>query len=316
MTGAPLPAQADAVVMHEQTERRTDEVLIQAELVSPGQNVLRRGRICRAGDSVLAAGAELTPPRLGLLASAGKDRVRVIPRPRVAIVPTGDELVEFEQVPGPGQIRNSNAIMLHALAALAGAFAQVFPITPDEPAALERSLLAGLEFDVLLINGGVSAGQRDLVPAALEHLGVRPVFHKVRVKPGKPLWFGIGGPRGDRPGTRVFGLPGNPVSSLVGFLLFVRPCLQIAAGRGAGPPEEIEARLAAAFTHRGDRPTYHPAKLLRGDRKATESPVVETLEWAGSADLLGLAAAEGFAIFPPGDRVFRAGEIVRFLPLR
>jgi molybdopterin molybdotransferase len=302
--------------MHEQTQRQRDEVFVQAEAIVPGQNVLPRGRICRAGAPILARGTDLTPPRLGLLASVGTARVKVIPRPRVAIVPTGDELVEFDQVPGPGQIRNSNAIMLEALALQEGASSHAFPIARDEPADLERALLVGLEFDVLLINGGVSAGQRDLVPATLDRLGVHRVFHKVRVKPGKPLWFGVGTPRGDRPGTFVFGLPGNPVSSLVGFLLFVRPCLHILSGRQVHPLHEVEARLAGTFSHRGDRPTYHPARLLRADAITTKPAVVETCEWAGSADLLGLAAAEGFAVFPPGDRVFQAGEIVRFLPLR
>ena len=140
----------------------------------------------------------------------------------MAIVPTGDELVEPDQVPGPGQIRNSNAVMLEALVAEHGP-AWVSPIAPDEPRELSRMLQTGLDFDVLVVTGGVSVGERDLVPAALLELGVEQVFHKVRLKPGKPLWFGIGPRRDGRPGTLVFGLPGNPVSGLVGFLLFIRP---------------------------------------------------------------------------------------------
>jgi molybdopterin molybdotransferase len=317
MTGAPVPSGTDAVLMHEHAERLDGEVHVGTASVQAGQNLLPQGRVCRAGDPVLFAGACLTPPRLGLLASVGKSHARIIPRPRVAVVPTGDELVEIGQTPGPGQIRNSNAIMLEALAISAGASAQVFPIVRDEPAALESCVRAGLEFDVLVINGGVSAGQRDLVPAALERLGARPVFHKVRVKPGKPLWFGVGPSRGDLPGARVFGLPGNPVSSLVGFVLFVQPCLQILAGGEGQPTETLEARLAGTFTHRGDRPTYHPARLLKREGTTDSAwPVVEPLNWVGSADLLGVADAEGFAVFPAGDRVFQAGEIVRFLPLR
>jgi molybdopterin molybdotransferase len=318
MTGAPVPPGTDGVVMHEQTQPQNGGVLVATASVQTGQNLLRRGRICRTGDLILAKGARLTPPRLGLLASVGKSRVRLVPRPRVAIVPTGDELVEIDQTPGPGQIRNSNAIMLEALARQEGAAPLVFPIARDEPAALERSLVEGLELDVLMINGGVSAGQRDLVPAALERLGARRVFHKVRVKPGKPLWFGVGPARGDRPPALVFGLPGNPVSSLVGFLLFVQPCLQVLAGNEWRPTQLVEASLAGRFTHRGDRPTYHPARLVKaeGTAHSVGAAVVETLDWAGSADLLGLAGAEGFAVFPAGDRVFEAGEIVRFLPLR
>jgi molybdopterin molybdotransferase len=234
----------------------------------------------------------------------------------VAIVPTGDELVEPDQVPGPGQIRNSNAIMLEAMALEAGASVEVSPIAPDEAEALGRSLQHGLGYDVLVITGGVSAGQRDLVPAVLAELGVKEVFHKIRLKPGKPLWFGVGPEREGRPGTLVFGLPGNPVSGLVGFLLFVGPALSVLSGGSSPASELIPARLASEFVHRGDRPTYHPARRLLPSSDADESIEIETLDWAGSADLLGVARADGLAVFPSGDRIYRIGEIVRFLPFR
>src|SRR5262249_3010879 len=142
---------------------------------------------------------------------------------------------------------------------------------------------------------GVSAGNRDLVPATLERLGVARVFHKIRLKPGKPLWFGVGPARGDAPGTLVFGLPGNPVSGVVGFLLFVHPALQALAGRST---ERILERLplAQAFTHSGDRPTYHPSRRVVREAGAA----VEPLDWAGSADLRTVAQADGFAVFPAG----------------
>ena len=203
----------------------------------------------RAGEVVLTAGTILKPAHLGVLASVGRTPVRVV-RPQVAIVPTGDELVEPDQIPGPGQIRNSNAMMLRALAMEEGAEAESLPTAPDEADELRRILQNGLDSDVLMITGGVSAGQRDLVPAVLEELGVRCVFHKVRLKPGKPIWFGVGGPRAGRPGPLVFGLPGNPVSGLVGFLLFVRPAFAALAGTGIargntgrGP---LEAGLSAS----------------------------------------------------------------------
>ena len=172
---------------------------------------------------------------------------------------------------------------------------------------------------MLIVTGGVSAGQRDLVPAALAELGVRRVFHKVRLKPGKPLWFGIGPTRADRPGTLVFGLPGNPVSSLVVFLLFVRPALAILAGRPGQVPGTVTARLACGFSHRGDRPTYHPARLTAGSCIGPSGPpavAIETLNWHGSADLRTAAAADGFAVFPAGDRDYSPGEIVGFLSAR
>ncbi len=175
----------------------------------------------------------------------------------------------------------------------------------------------GLSFDVLLLTGGVSAGQRDLVPAALEQCGVRSVFHKVRMKPGKPVWFGVGPPRGALPGTLVFGLPGNPASTLVGFLVFVAPALRGLAGLPRRAAAGLSVRLAFEFFLRGDRATYWPARWLQPDGGESGGVgLVETLDWAGSADLLGMARADGFVVLSAGDRVFQAGEIVPFLPLR
>jgi molybdopterin molybdotransferase len=315
MTGAPVPPGCDAVVMHERTRSGDGVVWVEEAAVRAGQNILPRGREMHAGEVVLTRGTILKPAHLGVLASIGRTAVRVV-RPRVAIVPTGDELVEPDRTPGPGQIRNSNAIMLHGMVLEETARAEVLPIAPDEPAALRQILERGLESDVLVITGGVSAGQRDLVPAALEHLGVRRIFHKVRLKPGKPLWFGVGPPRPmtDQPAPLVFGLPGNPVSGLIGFLLFLKPALAVLAGRPPAPGLS-DARLVRSFRHRGDRPTYHPARLVPGDDPCAPLPI-ETLEWAGSADLRAVAAADGFAVFPAGDRDYDPGEIVGFLPTR
>jgi len=318
MTGAPLPAEADAVVMREYTRCVHEDVVVDAPDVRAGQNILRQGRICRQGELLLQSGNRLSPTSLGLLAAVGRTRVRVIPRPTLAILPTGDELVEPTRVPGPGQIRNSNAVMLEALAIGRDALPLVHSIAPDEPGELHRVVQECLDFDVLLVTGGVSAGQRDLVPAALERCGVRRVFHKVRMKPGKPLWFGIGPQRGEQPGTLVFGLPGNPASTLVGFLVFVEPALHILAGQPGPVPVELCARLDFEFLHRGDRATYRPARWVEPPAGTGSSGpgVIEILDWAGSADLLGMARADGFVVLGAGDRVFQAGEIVRFLPLR
>jgi molybdopterin molybdotransferase len=313
MTGAPLPSGADAVVMFEATEVDGDRVTVRGAPPQPGQNVLHRGREMRAGEVVLASGTVLNAPAIGLLASVGRTRPVVVPRLRVAIVPTGDELVEPDQVPGPGQIRNSNAALLRALAVESGADVTVHPISRDEPGPL-RAILAGAlaASDVLLVTGGVSVGTRDLVPPTLAELGVRTVFHKVRLKPGKPLLFGVGPGSGASPGPLVFGLPGNPVSGLVGFLLFVRPALACLAGRPWADPIGGPYPLATRFRHRGDRPTYHPARRVT----LGGSPVVEPLDWAGSPDLRTVARADGFALFPAGDRDYHPGDAVEFLPLR
>ena len=336
MTGAPIPQGCDAVVMHERTEAGPGGVRILEPEVRPGQNILPRGREMRAGDVVVAAGTVLTPAHLGVLASVGRTRPMVV-RPRVSVLPTGDELVEPDQVPGPGRIRNSNAVMLAAMARRDGAEASLMPIVGDDPEALRSVLQFGLQADVLLITGGVSAGRLDLVPDALESLGVRRVFHKVRLKPGKPIWFGVGPSRagreastgidnagavreevpdeGPRPGTLVFGLPGNPVSGLVGYLLFVRPALAVLSQRPVPPTVAAPARLARPFRHRGDRPTYHPARRVAGKAADDGPSEIETLDWAGSADLRTVASADGFAAFPAGDRDYAAGERVDFLPV-
>ena len=312
MTGAPLPPGADAVVMVERSRLEGSSVTLEGPVV-PGMNRLTRGRELKAGELLLERGTRLRAAQLGLIASAGRSHVLTIPRPTLAIVPTGDELVPAAQIPRLGQIRNSNGVMLSGLARAWGAAdVRECPIAPDDSAGLRTSLNEAMEgTDVLLISGGVSAGTKDLVPSTLVDLGIEPVFHKVDVKPGKPVWFGVGPSRGAgasaRPGMLVFGLPGNPVSGVVGFLLFVQPALEVLAGR---PPKRTQLAsfcLGAGFEHRGDRPTYHPAQLRDGR--------LFPLDWAGSADLRTVALADGFAAFPAGDRTFLAGETIPFLPL-
>ena len=307
MTGAPIPEGADAVVMVERA-RSSGEGLVHLDDPSsaPGRNVLPLGRELRRGEVVARPGDRLRPASLGLLASVGRAEVLVTPRARAAIVPTGDELVEPDWTPGPGQIRNSNGPLLRALVESCGAEADLRPIAPDEPTALRAALRDGLAADILIVTGGVSAGRRDLVPGALESLGVVRVFHKVRLKPGKPAWFGVGPSSADRPGPPVFGLPGNPVGAAVAFLLFVRPALDAMQGRVPARPYVVEGELASAFAHRGDRPTYQPARWLDGGG-------VDPLPWAGSADLRAVAGADGFAIFPEGDRDHPAGSPIQFL---
>jgi len=331
MTGAPIPAGADAVVMHEHTQfidpdaragaafGRLGQVRILEERFRIGQNIMRQGASLRRGDIVLSPGREIRPVEIGLLAEVGRTKVSVIEPPTVAILSTGNELVPPDQVPIAGQIRNSNGSMLTAAIRAAGGQPVELGTSRDEPAALRDALAQGLRSDVLIVSGGVSAGALDLVPGLLKELGVVEVFHKISLKPGKPIWFGVGSSSSLAPSpsplapTLVFGLPGNPVSSLVCFELFVRPAIARLSGRTV--PEELQttaARLTADFVHRGDRPTFHPAILSSGRDRSTITP----LPWSGAADLRGLSAANALAIFPAGDREYTAGETVESLPLR
>jgi molybdopterin molybdotransferase len=313
MTGAPVPEGADAVVMIERAELvgagQGQRVRLAPGNVTSGQNIMRRAASMARGDRVLAAGCQLRAVEIGILAEVGRPNVHVIPRPRVAVLATGNELVSLEVVPRAGHIRNSNSPMLAAQVQAAGAAAAEVGIARDDVDELRKLIGFGLEADVLLISGGVSAGVLDLVPGVLEELGVRQVFHKISLKPGKPLWFGVlASDSGDK---LVFGLPGNPVSSLVCFELFVRPALAALAGRTGGGLEESTARLAAEYKHRGDRPTYHPARLSLVDGQ----PSVEPARWKGSGDLATLAGANALACFASGDRVYPAGETIRVLRL-
>ncbi|MFL5245891.1 MAG: gephyrin-like molybdotransferase Glp [Gemmataceae bacterium] len=299
MTGAPIPEGADAVVMIERTRLLGEgRVHIDDRPAQPGQNVLPRGKEMRKGDTILHADALLRPQEFGLLSSVGRIRANVHPRPEVAILPTGDELVEPNEVPGPGQIRNSNGPMLAAQVRRAGGIPQPLGIGRDRPDQLRMLISEGLRRPMLILSGGVSAGKLDLVPGILQELGVEPHFHKVAMKPGKPVFFGT------RRETLVFGLPGNPVSSLVCFELFVRPAIRRQAGHKNAGPTMIQARLAEAFSYRIDRPTYHPAWLENGP----DGWLIRAVPWFGSSDLRGLTQANAFALFPAGDGHHQAGQ--------
>ena len=267
-TGAPLPDGADSVVMFEYS-RPLDLLGQFVELegpARPGQNRLQQGREIRRGQVVLRAGDRLDPVRSGVLASLGRTDPLVVATPIAALVTTGNEVVPADQNPGPGQIRDSNAATLAATIRSAGYPVVTGPIALDELEDLQARFAEAVgtdkgSADVLIVSGGVSAGPLDLVPAALDAVGVVTVFHKVRIKPGKPLFFGVGPARADRAPALVFGLPGNPVSGLVGTLLFALPRPQ-SPGRptaravedldgptgGRAPPSE---RFGPPTTHRG-----------------------------------------------------------------
>jgi molybdopterin molybdotransferase len=305
MTGAPIPDGADAVVPHEVTTVGGQSVRF-SQAVPGGQFVLPRGREMRAGEVVVPAGTVLGPAAFGLLAAVGRTSARVYAAPRVSILSTGDEVVEANERPGPGQIRNSNGPMLQALVARAGASLRYLGIARDDRSILTRLVRQGLdEGDVLVLSGGVSAGKYDFVPEVLREAGVEAHLHKVRMKPGKPLFFGT---RGDK---LVFGLPGNPLSSFVGFELFVRPALRKLGGHTTPGPLFVPVPLASDLQAENDRPTYAPARL----EVAQAGLAVRPAAWFGSADLRAFLTADALLQLPAGWVNYAAGTSVPALLL-
>jgi molybdopterin molybdotransferase len=282
MTGAPVPAGADAVQQVEKTVREGDRVTLLAA-VRPGQNVAPRASDLRTGQTVLGPGHRLRPAELGALAAIGKTRVRVFAKPRCAVLATGDELVAPDATPGPGQIRNSNTTQIAAQVRDLGLECDDLGVVRDDEAAIRSAVRDGLRRDVLIVSGGVSAGDWDLVIPALEAEGVRVAMHKVLIKPGKPFCFA----------PRVFGLPGNPVSSFVIFEVFTRPYLGRLMGVDLSRPR-IRARLESGTAKSLDRVQYLPAVV---DTTAVP-PVARLLPWKGAADLFTVTRANAFVVVP------------------
>jgi molybdopterin molybdotransferase len=312
MTGAPIPGGADAVVPVEWTESlHNGQVRITCPRpVRAGLNILLRGFAMRRGEIVLKAGTVLRAQELALLAEMGQGSLPARRWPTVAILATGDEIVEVGQPLGPGQIHNSNAIMLAAQVSQAGGTPRLLGIAGDSRAELAAKIRAGLECDLFCLSGGVSAGILDLVPAELAAAGVQEIFHKVAIKPGKPVWFGQRASQADRPGCLVFGLPGNPVSSMVCFELFVRTAMRRLVAADPAEPPLHEARMAISFQHHSDRLTWFPAnvKTVVGELR------VEPSGWKGSADLRSTVAANCSLMVPAGSIDWPEKTLVKILP--
>jgi molybdopterin molybdotransferase len=301
MTGAMLPAGADTVVPVESLALDAGRATIQAEAsLARYANVHRRGSDALAGSRALAAGTPLRGPELAIVAAAGRGAIQVSREPRIAVISTGDELVGPDAAPEPWQIRRSNAYGVAATLALHGYRQLTDDHVPDQPATIRARLALHLAaHDVLVLSGGVSAGRFDYVPAALEALGVRRVFHKVAQRPGKPFWFGIG-----PAGQPVFALPGNPVSTLVCLIRYVLPAL--ARLTGAATPAVARAPLADAYESRHALTAFVPV-----DRAPAASPAgaVALHPTHGSGDFTALAGTAGFVELAPGCR-FEPGALV------
>jgi molybdopterin molybdotransferase len=299
-TGAVVPDDADAVVPVERTHRNGDSV--EVEQVEPGENVRPRGGDIAAGDTVVPAGATCGPAQLGALAAVGLERVRCARRPRVAVLATGSELRRPGEPLGAGEIYESNTVMLAAQLRRAGAEAEVHGVVADDADATRAALERGLDADVLITSGGVSVGEHDLVRGLLAELGAVEVFWRIAVKPGKPVAFSTRG------STLVFGLPGNPVSSLVGFELLVRPALAALQGATEPRPAFLPGRLGGPLRRNAARDELVRARIGDGG-------LVQPLRGQESHMIARAAHANALVLVPRGEGELAAGAAVSWLPL-
>jgi molybdopterin molybdotransferase len=303
MTGAGVPAGADAVVMIEFT-RRDGETVSFDRPTEPGQNIVPRGSEARAGDIALQNGLRLGFAELAIAAQVGAAQLLCTKKPRVAILSTGDEVVPLSETPGPFHIRNSNGISLAAQVRLAGGEPAPLGNALDRVDDLSAKIEQGLGHDVLVLSGGVSMGKYDLVESVLKSLGAEFFFDAVAIRPGKPTVFGR------CRNTWVFGLPGNPVSTMVTFQLFVIPALDLLSGAPARPLPLLEATLAEPLREKAALTHFLPARLEWPDL----SPRVSALRWQGSGDIAALSRANCFLLVPPDRLDIPAGEKVSVLP--
>lgn len=305
MTGAPIPEGADAVVQVEAAAEDSGGVLI-LEAVKRGRNIRRAGEDVAAGDRVLAPGSILGPAEIGVIASLGRPTIQVHRQPRVAIMSTGSELVEVDRPLSPGQIRNSNSYSLRALCQQMDIEPTMLGIVRDDYDATKEMMRKGMEYDALLTTGGVSVGEFDFVKEVQDELGVERRLWGVAMKPGKPLSFGV------RDGTLVFGLPGNPVSAMVSFELFVRPALLRLMGYRKTTRPLYRAIISEDVTNLDGRLYVVRVRAWRED----ETWHVSSTGAQGSGILRSMVGANGLAFVPGGPRGVRAGEEVEFLLLR
>jgi len=296
MTGAPVPAGADAVVMVEYSSQHGKQVEI-ARSVVPGENIVARGAEGREGEPLLDRGLRLNEAGIALAASVGKIRLQVYQRPRVAVLTTGDEIVDVAAVPGPTQIRNSNSYSLAAQIRRAGGEPVLLPIAPDQLQGLRRLIEEGLKADLLLMTGGVSMGRYDLVEQALSELQAEFFFTGAKIQPGRPVVFGrcgAGTPAREKPGTYFLGLPGNPVSTMVTFELFARPVLEALAGQSSRNLLFLHAPLKKEIRVKTGLTRFLPA-ILSGEFERSE---VELVVWQGSGDIAATARANCYIVIP------------------
>jgi molybdopterin molybdotransferase len=318
MTGAPAPGGADAVVMIEHTSRVGNRVHV-TRRVAPDENIVAAGSEAKLGDRLLAPGVRIGYAEVAVAASVGRSRMLVHAKPRVTVLSTGDEVVDIDVPPGPYQIRNSNSFSLAAQVQAAGGEAVVLPIAPDDPDRLRELLIEGMESDLLLITGGVSMGKYDLVEQALAELKAEFFFTGAQIQPGKPVVFGRVpiNPCGADTLVRenhaehkyFFGLPGNPISTMVTFELFAKPMIEALAGISSRKLVFTHAKLKSEIRTRTGLKRFLPA-MISGEFERGE---VELVRWQGSGDVASVARANCYAVIPPDRERIEAGEWIPVL---
>jgi molybdopterin molybdotransferase len=307
MTGAPLPQGADAVVMVEHTERSSEprpSGAVSIKIPHPitqGENFTPRGTEARRGDPVLRSGHKLGFAEIGLLAMVGRERVTVFKSPRIAILPTGDEIVEAGQTPLEHQIRNSNSSSLAVQVKRAGGIPEILPIARDSYESTRASIERGLQSDLLLLSGGVSAGKYDIVEKVLSDLGAKFLFTRVKIQPGQPLVFGAVGEK------FFFGLPGNPASTMVTFELFARAAIERLTGLEDPMLPLLRSKLTRDFHHKTGLTRFLPARL------SEDGSTIKPQGWQGSGDIPALARANAFLVAEADRESWNAGDDIRVL---
>ena len=303
MTGAAVPPGADAVVMIEFTRRSGDAVTFDRD-TQPGQNIVPQGSEAHAGDLILRPGLRLGFAELAIAAQVGAANLLCSQKPRVAILCTGDEVVPVIETPGPFHIRNSNSVSLAAQVRLAGGQPVPLGNALDRVDDLSAKIELGFQHDILVLSGGVSMGKYDLVETVLKSFGAEFLFDAVAIRPGKPAVFGRCRDK------LVFGLPGNPVSTMVTFQLFVTPAIDLLGGAPARPLPLLNATLSQALNEKPGLTHFLPARL----EWAADSPHVHALPWQGSGDIATLSRANCFLVVPADRHDISSGEIVSVLP--
>jgi len=317
MTGAPAPSGADAVVMVEYTTRHGKQVEI-SRGVSAGDNIVPAGSEAQRGERLLSPGARLDHAAVAVAASVGRPHILVYSKPQIAVLSTGDEVVDIDVPPGPNQIRNSNSYSLAAQIKAAGGEPVLLPIAPDEPTRLRELMVDGFESDLLLLAGGVSMGKYDLVEQVLADFQAQFFFTGAQIQPGRPIVFGRvpcgAGASRETPVSPenykyFFGLPGNPVSTMVTFGLFVRPILDAQSGLTPHKLIFLHAKLKSEIKTKTGLKRFLPA-ILSGE---FEDVQVELARWQGSGDIAATARANCYIVIPPDRERIAAGEWVPVL---